>query len=100
MRTTMTMTPSVLTQVMNTLTTVVEQPVAALANYYSRVLERQVSCRQTWQLLNAQLAFFVTVFSSCGLLLRFACILWLVSALLRCKAVFSVEERKELTPSR
>ena len=87
----MTMTPSVLTQVMNTLTTVVEQPVAALANYYSRVLERQVSCRQ---------AFFVTVFSSCGLLLRFACILWLVSALLRCKAVFSVEERKELTPSR
>ena len=85
------MTPSVLNQVINTFAAFAEQPVAALANYYSQVLERHVSYRQTWLLLNAQLAFFLTVFSACGLLLRMACILWLVSALLQCKAAFATD---------
>ena len=95
MKTTMTMTPSVLNQVMNTFAAFVEQPVAALANYYSRILERQVSYRQTWLLLNAQFAFFVTASSACGLLLRMVCILWLVSALLRCKAAFAADGQME-----
>ena len=95
MKSTMTVTPSVLNLVMSKIAAVAEQPVEALANYYSRVLERQVSCRQTWFLLNAQLAFFMTVFSGCGLSLRIVCLLWLISALLQCKAVFAADGQTE-----
>lgn len=95
MRTTLTVTPSVLNLLMSKFAAAAEQPVATLANYYSRVLERPISCRQTWLLLNAQLAFFMTVFSGCGLLLRLVCILWLLSALLQCKAVFAAAGQTE-----
>ena len=62
------------------------RPVILLSNYYSQVLERRIDTRQTWCLLNVQLAFFLTVFPACSLLLRVACMAWLVSALLKCKS--------------
>lgn len=39
--------------------TMVKAPFAALAKYYSHVLEREISIRQTLLLLNAQTAFFL-----------------------------------------
>ena len=86
MKTTITMTPTVTDKFINCITSCLKQPVAALANYYSNILERQVSCRQTLMLLHAQTAFFVTVFSSCGIILRILCIAWLITTLLQCKA--------------
>ena len=57
-----------------------------LSTYYSRVLEQRVSRRQTWMLLNAQLAFFFTVFPvACPFLLRLVCLVWLVASLLQCR---------------
>lgn len=88
MKASITLTPTLFDKMTNTVTTLLQQPVAALAGYYSGVLDRPVSIRQTWQLLNAQLAFFLTAFSSCGLLLRCLCIVWLCTALLQCRASF------------
>lgn len=63
------------------------KPVAWLQKYYSDVLERELSVRQTWLLINAQLAFIFAVFPVDGpLLARLACGAWLISALLKCKA--------------
>jgi len=65
----------------------VRRSVTALAAYYSRVLERPVDNRQTVLLLNAQAAAFMTIFpADCSLVLRIVCGVWLVSALLKCKA--------------
>lgn len=88
MKTTITMTPAVTDKFINIIASTLRQPVAALANYYSGILERQVSCRQTLMLLHAQAAFFVTVFSSCNLVLRIVSIAWLITTLLQCRAEF------------
>lgn len=52
------------------------KPLAALANYYSRLLGEKVNVRQTLLLCNAQAAFFFLVFASMSLVLRLLCLLW------------------------
>lgn len=73
---------------MNYAAALVAQPLMLLSDYYSRVVGHRVSIRQTGVLLNAQLAFFLAVFSDCHLLLRIACLVWLVVSLLQCKCIF------------
>ena len=64
----------------------VQRIVAPLARYYSRVLDTEVSTRQTLLLVNAQAAFFMTVFpADCHLLLRLGCLAWLISAVMKCR---------------
>lgn len=64
------------------------RPLRKTTAYYSNVLQRKLSTRQTLCLLNAQLAFFMTVFpTDCSFLLRALCGCWLVKALLKCKEV-------------
>lgn len=63
----------------------VRKPITMLAGYYSEVLDTEINLRQTLLLLNAQLAFFFTVFSDCSLFFRALFILWLCDALIKCK---------------
>lgn len=106
MRTSMTFSTSAQSQVINNATSahsqvtnnfvaLVSQPVRVLAAYYSHILERRISCRQMWLLLNAQLAFFLTVFTSCSLVLRTICLIWLVLALLQCKTALSTGQQTD-----
>ena len=62
-----------------------ERPLSELTRYYSGVLERQLSKRQTLHLLNAQLAFLLTVFPTMSLILRILCLVWFVGAVLKCR---------------
>jgi hypothetical protein len=71
----------------------VRKPLAMLAGYYSKVLETEINLRQTLLLLNAQLAFFFTVFPMCSLFLRALCILWLCDALMKCKKAGVVQRK-------
>lgn len=61
------------------------KPLAALANYYSRLLGEKVNVRQNLLLCNAQAAFFFLVFASMSLVLRLLCLLWFCNALLKCR---------------
>lgn len=61
------------------------KPLAALANYYSRLLGEKVNVRQTLLLCNAQAAFFFLVFASMSLVLRLLCLLWFCNTLLKCR---------------
>lgn len=64
----------------------VRRIVAPLSRYYSHVLGTEVSMRQTLLLVNAQVAFFMTVFpADCHLLLRLGCLAWLISAVIKCR---------------
>ena len=67
------------------LVSVVNVPADALAYYYSRVLGRDLNRRQTWLLVNAQLAFFVSAFSSTGLMMRLVLCAWLLQSVLACR---------------
>lgn len=68
--------------------TTVNNLIAGIASYYGSVLERDIDNKQTLALINAQLAFVMTVFPiEASLLLRLLCALWLVAALLKCKEV-------------
>ena len=70
------------------LKTVAERPIQLLTLYYNKVLDRQLDMRQMRSLINAQLAFFMTVFpADCPLLLRMVCGCWLITALLKCKEI-------------
>ena len=46
---------------LNSITNKVKSPIILLAKYYSTVLERKISIRQTLLLLNAQIAFVFAV---------------------------------------
>lgn len=62
------------------------RPIEWLCSYYSDVLDRKLTMRQTWLLVNAQLAFgaaFFPVEAPWGV--RIGCLAWVVSALLKCK---------------
>ena len=62
------------------------QAVDSISRYYSQVLGKQLSTRQTLTLINAQAAFFMTVFpADCTLTVRGICAAWLVSALIKCR---------------
>lgn len=67
----------------------VKAPIAALAKYYSHVLEREISIRQTLLLLNAQAAFVFAAFPADGpFALRALCCGWFAYAVLKCKQAF------------
>ena len=62
------------------------RPIEWLCSYYSDVLDRKLTMRQTWLLVNAQLAFgaaFFPVEAPWGV--RIGCLVWVVSALQKCK---------------
>lgn len=65
---------------------VVGRPIEWLCSYYSDVLERKLTMRQTWLLINAQLAFGAAFFPvEAPWVVRICCLAWVVSALLKCK---------------
>lgn len=65
---------------------VVGRPIEWLCSYYSDVLERKLTMRQTWLLINAQLAFGAAFFPvEAPWVVRIGCLAWVVSALLKCK---------------
>lgn len=62
------------------------RPIEWLCSYYSDVLERKLTMRQTWLLINAQLAFGTAFFPvEAPWVVRIGCLVWVVSALLKCK---------------
>lgn len=64
----------------------VRKPAERLCQYYSSVLERQLNLRQTWLLVNAQLAFaFAVLPVESPMLLRGICCGWFLHAVLKCK---------------
>lgn len=64
----------------------VKKPLEWLRSYYSHVLERDLSLRQTLLLLHAQVALVFAAFPIDGpLLLRALCVAWLVKAVLMCR---------------
>lgn len=65
------------------------EPVVWLRQYYSHVLEREVSMRQTWLLINVQAAFAMTFFpADCTVAYRLVCGMWLAGALWMVKRAF------------
>ena len=64
----------------------VYRPIEWLCSYYSNVLDRKLTMRQTWLLINAQLAFGAAFFPmEAPWVVRIGCLVWVVSALLKCK---------------
>ena len=62
------------------------RPIERLCSYYSDVLDRKLTMRQTWLLINAQLAFGAAFFPvEAPWVVRIGCLVWVVSALLKCK---------------
>lgn len=62
------------------------RPIEWLCSYYSDVLDRKLTMRQTWLLINAQLAFGAAFFPvKAPWVVRIGCLVWVVSALLKCK---------------
>lgn len=62
------------------------RPAEWLRSYFSQVLEREVSMRQTMAILNAQVAGTVAVFFTFGsVLLHIAAVAWFVISLLQCR---------------
>lgn len=62
------------------------RPIEWLCSYYSDVLERKLTMRQTWLLVNAQLAFGAAFFPvEAPWVVRIGCLVWVMSALLKCK---------------
>lgn len=68
------------------------RPIEWLCSYYSDMLERKLTMRQTWLLINAQLAFGAAFFPvEAPWIVRIGCLAWVVSALLKCKRGLSEE---------
>lgn len=62
------------------------RPIEWLCSYYSDVLDRKLTIRQTWLLINAQLAFGAAFFPvEAPWVVRIGSLVWVVSALLKCK---------------
>ena len=62
------------------------RPIEWLCSYYSDVLDRKLTMRQTWLLINAQLAFGAAFFPvEAPWVVRIGCLVWVLSALLKCK---------------
>ncbi len=62
------------------------RPIEWLCSYYSNVLDRKLTMRQTWLLINAQLAFGAAFFPvEAPWVVRIGSLVWVVSALLKCK---------------
>ncbi len=62
------------------------RPIEWLCSYYSNVLDRKLTMRQTWLLVNTQLAFGAAFFPvEAPWVVRIGCLVWVVSALQKCK---------------
>lgn len=60
------------------------EPVRFLRDFYSAALERRVSMRQTWQLIEAQVAFFCGIIpADVSVAFRLLCLAWFLSAVMR-----------------
>ena len=64
----------------------VNRPVNLLSQYYAQVLERELNMRQTWSLIEAQVAFFLGVMPvGYAFPLRTAALIWLIVAVRKCR---------------
>lgn len=60
--------------------------VTHISAYYSSLVGEKLNNKQTLLIMNAQTAFFMTVFPiECSVYLRIICLIWLITALLQCK---------------
>jgi len=71
--------------VINEIVLAAQRPVAALTSYYSSILNKKMSTKQTLCLLNAQFAFIMNAFAGCSLVVRAFLFAWLIGALMKCK---------------
>ena len=70
----------------------IRKPLKWLRKYYSTVLEKEVSMKQTALLLETQFAFVMGIFpADMHLLLRMACLTWFAFCLKRCQKSLSKE---------
>ena len=68
----------------------VNRPVNLLRQYYAQVLERELNMRQTWALIEAQVAFFLGVMPvGYAFTLRAVALLWLVVAVKKCRRLLA-----------
>lgn len=73
-------------EIVTNLVSIICRPVALLSLYYSHCLGREITVKQTWCLLNAQAAFFLTAFPvGATFYMRIVCGMWLLHALRLCK---------------
>lgn len=64
----------------------IKQPIEWLRKYYSVVLEKEISMKQTRILLETQLAFVMAIFpADIHLLLRAGSLVWFCNCLYKCK---------------
>lgn len=64
---------------------IVKSPVELLRKYFSTCIGHEISIRRTWLIIQAQVAFFVTVFTSeCPLALRAIFAVWFLVSVVRC----------------
>lgn len=62
------------------------KPAEWLRSYYSSVLERPLTMRQTWLLVNAQAAFIINAFvCDAPMAARIAGCVWVLTALNKCR---------------
>lgn len=82
-----------LTELFASVKTWLSTPVKLLSRYYSYVLERQVTTRQTWLVIEAQAAFFAGIFpADIHISVRLLMAAWFLSALSRCRKALNTED--------
>ena len=63
---------------------ILKAPFFMLRDYYSGIIGKKLSNGQTWQLIEVQVAFFLTVFpAECNLLVRVLLMVWFINSILR-----------------
>lgn len=78
-------TTAVFENVMNA----IKAPFNFMRNYYSGIIGREISAKQTWLITEVQIAFVFAVFPvEAPFVLRILSVLWLISSLLRTKSSF------------
>lgn len=70
-------------------------PIVWLSQYYSAVLNKEISVKTTLQLLNAQAAFALAVFpANAPFILRVVCTAWFATAISGCKRSLKSSKRR------
>lgn len=68
------------------------EPLRLLGAYYSGILERKLSRRQTWRLIEVQIAFLMSILpADISIAARLVLVAWLVSAACRCRKALKEE---------
>lgn len=74
------------TTIMKKAITMFNKGVSHVSRYYSEVVGEKLNNKQTLLIMNAQTAFFLTVFpATCPMYMRIICLAWLITALIQCK---------------